>query len=946
MKGQYGGSWSIPDDQIDTFDNLYSQQIDANKELYMTECHMPNCGPIIIDFDFRFPIDTKDTKLTNKVITRITRNINKIIAKYLSEDNNFCCIVLKRPKPYIDYSRKDKKLKDGFHIQYPYLITPYEFQHQIRNEYLETTMKEDIKAILYVNELNDVYDKCVIESNNWCMYGSTKAGVEPYKEILRFDGENAPFKTTLDKIKLLSIRNKDLLKSKFKPEFEYFWTISKVPNKQLTLNTKSMTNKSSKKITIFNSEEEDNDINIDLSEDEDDADWFIMAKSKLESDEEDSIDEIEDEYEEAGEVNNGDCNNNINIETTIGIPESEILSILKKSPNYMKYKLYLKLFKCYKKSRYELYNDWRTVGMALMNVYGMDAFELFNYYSSKGDNYDGKDATLAKYKSFKTNYEAGYTVATIYSFAKIDNPKLYKKIMFQKNFSLEDDDIAKKIKELAGDRFIYKQVGDKVYDLYCFNGKYWIKSILPLRQYISNELYDYFFEQLTTVYANSKDYIRYRDKIRRLKNVTSKLLIIKAYEEVGLNEDIVFDDKYWLLGFRNMIYDLKEHQFRNYRYDDYIATIINYDWKSPTQEEINKVEQLFTTIMPVDDEKVLYKQILATGLEGRCLEHFVLLNGAGGNGKSLMDEFVTHALSPFAFVGNNSILFEKSKTGSNPEKANLHKKRIVFFREPPESCKFENSIIKELTGGGKISARGHHETCTEKDLHGTIIVECNKKPLFKEEPTDADARRIIDVYFRSTFTTDESLLSNEDHIYLANKDYKTKEFQDKHKFALLWILMEAYKGYEAAGFKLVLPEFIKQRTAEYLEQSCDILQWFVDHYQIVKDTKNTENVSQGCKLKNLKPYVQIKDIYSSFRCSDHWSNMSKGQRNKYKLACFIDYFRTNIRMKKYYRDRYDNKRNCLLEWKEWFEDEEEKNSNGNGNVNLKEDIENITLEEQ
>jgi hypothetical protein len=37
-----------------------------------------------------------------------------------------------------------------------------------------------------------------------------------------------------------------------------------------------------------------------------------------------------------------------------------------------------------------------------------------------------------------------------------------------------------------------------------------------------------------------------------------------------------------------------------------------------------------------------------------------------------------------------AFLFENSKTGSNPEKSNLHKKRFVLFREPPEKKKFEN----------------------------------------------------------------------------------------------------------------------------------------------------------------------------------------------------------------------------------------------------------------
>lgn len=120
--------------------------------------------------------------------------------------------------------------------------------------------------------------------------------------------------------------------------------------------------------------------------------------------------------------------------------------------------------------------------------------------------------------------------------------------------------------------------------------------------------------------------------------------------------------------------------------------------------------------MPIEEEKDALLQILATGLEGRCLEKFIIQNGAGGNGKGVINDLFLASLGNYGFVGNNSVLFEKSKTGSNPEKANLHKKRYVVFREPAEKNKFENSVVKELTGGGNFSARGHYETNTEKRI--------------------------------------------------------------------------------------------------------------------------------------------------------------------------------------------------------------------------------------
>ena len=174
--------------------------------------------------------------------------------------------------------------------------------------------------------------------------------------------------------------------------------------------------------------------------------------------------------------------------------------------------------------------------------------------------------------------------------------------------------------------------------------------------------------------------------------------------------------------FENVVYDIRTHEFREHRYDDYISITTGYEWKEPTEEEVNRIQKFIHQIVPLDDEATLVKQLLSTSLEGILLINFVIFNGRGGNGKSVLDNLALSALGNFGITANNSILFEKGKTGANPERANLDKKRLVIFREPPERTPFENSIIKELTGGGDFSARTLHEKDTKKTLHGTLYV--------------------------------------------------------------------------------------------------------------------------------------------------------------------------------------------------------------------------------
>ena len=346
---------------------------------------------------------------------------------------------------------------------------------------------------------------------------------------------------------------------------------------------------------------------------------------------------------------------------------------------------------------------------------------------------------------------------------------------YEINKSLELNNICEQIKKNFGYKFIYKVINGE-YKLYCYNDKYWQTDDVLMKKYINSELYDDLKKMVVSLYWDRDDFQTIKKKLDKLKTLPFKKDIVETYKEFGVNNDVKFDDKWWLLGFNNSVYDMETEQFREYKYDDYVSMTCGFDWREPTDDELKTMNSIIESIMPIEEERSLYLQILCTALEGRCLEKFIVFNGSGGNGKGLMDDLLLTALGQYGILANNGILFETSKTGSNPEKANIHKKRLVIFREPPEKNKFENSIVKELTGGGTFSARSHHEKETEKELNLTMIVECNKKPLFSEEPKDAELRRLIDLYFRSTFTTDHSMIDPSKHIYMANSIYKTKDF--------------------------------------------------------------------------------------------------------------------------------------------------------------------------
>lgn len=606
-------------------------------------------------------------------------------------------------------------------------------------------------------------------------------------------------------------------------------------------------------------------------------------------------------------LKNENTNNKlINIESKIINYDKELLLSRMLSNSNM----YKKMFdECYKQDRFEDYDDWLSVGMAIRNIFTdtEEAFELFNYYSSKGSKYEGEEKTKYKFLSLKRDAN-GFTVATIYYFAKEDNKPKFIEIMNKNTLELSQTDICEYIKILVGYKFIYKVEGTN-YKLYCYNGKYWQNDDVLLKSCISKELFKFLKMILTEVYWNTIEFNKLKKKLDKLTDLTYKEQIVKTYKEYGVNNEVKFDEKWWLFGFTDCVYDMNEKKIREYKYDDYVSITCGYKWREPTKEEIKTIQNLLMLIMPMKEERYLLLRLMCTGLEGRCLERFIILNGSGGNGKGLINDLMLAAMGNYGLIGNNGILFENSKTGSNPEKSNLHKKRWVVFREPSERNKFENSVIKELTGGGKFSARTHNEKETEKELNLTMVIECNKKPLFTEEPKESEVRRIVDIPFRSTFTTNKEDLDESKYIYMANPTYKTEEFKQKHKYALLKILMDEHKEYINNESIIELPKSIIDRTNKYLELSCNILQWFKDNYEEIK----TEDVV----------LLKISDVYTIFENSKYRSNLSKKDQNTYNGKYFIDYFKDNIFLRKYYKKRHGNIRNVMINWKLRVDVEEE-----------------------
>ena len=111
--------------------------------------------------------------------------------------------------------------------------------------------------------------------------------------------------------------------------------------------------------------------------------------------------------------------------------------------------------------------------------------------------------------------------------------------------------------------------------------------------------------------------------------------------------------------------------------------------------------------------------------------------------------------------------------------------------------------------------------------------------------------------------------------------------------------MDTYQKYKHTNGILVLPPSVIERSARYLELSCNIVQWFRDNYEEARPSE----------------YVSIKDAYELFISSDFISGLSRSERVKYNRKYFVEYIQSNIFFRKYYADRFNDVRTVIKGWK-------------------------------
>jgi len=827
--GKPQGSYFVKPSETNKFMEIYHKTVfEEEVPIYLTEGikDMENT-PLKIDLDFRYYGDDANRLYKFDDIGKICQKYMEIIEEYLDEpdDEERLFYILEKPSPTFDKDKSGNKktndkgkfrIKDGVHIMAPGIVTIDYLQLKFR-EHVYKSAGDVFDQYNFDNSYADVFDRAVIDRNNWQMYGSTKPGQPPYlvSKIIRVYKDsyeevmNIP--DTKELVYLLSVRNK-YDSSLLKPEKE-----EEVYNSQ-TNKTKQrhISRKKKKNAVTYLSKR-----NIELVKRYVDC----LDKSRASS------------YPKWMEL--GWCLNNLHNK------DSQLLDLwIEFSAKDVGYA------ETCKSECTELWEDMCKEGL------GMGSLKLWAREDNEEKYNDAvKDDVFGPVMcAVKGGKGSSYDVAKIMKILYHDfficvSIKDHKWFYYDEKLNRWNlDDKGIRLKE---------KISTEIWRL--FNDFQRKESIAAGDDPDLGES------------AHAQNALNISKVMNRLKDTPFKSNIMTECEELFYDKEKQFLDKLdsfnYLLGFNNGVYDMKLEEFRTGRPEDYISksTGINYIAYNPQSPEIMQINDFYKKIAIIDSVRKYLLIRSASFLSGSTRdESFDIYSGKGGNGKSKHMELMEAVFGDYAVKLPIQLLTAKraASNAATPELARTKGARLCSMQEPDDTCRINVGLMKELTGGDKIQARALYGEPIEFKPQFKMVLCCNDKPELPQND-EGTWRRVRNTEFTSKFTYAEDL--NADSVLDFKRDNDLSENFENWAEPFMALLLHYHKIYRQEGLRV--PDEIIEYTSEYREKNNDFRDFINDKLEY------DANSSEGLSVH------RIYDVYKQWYSANNAGNQCKSRKD-------------------------------------------------------------------
>lgn len=535
-----------------------------------------------------------------------------------------------------------------------------------------------------------------------------------------------------------------------------------------------------------------------------------------------------------------------------------------------------KLFDDLMKGNYEpYYTSHSEADMALANILAfwcakdysqMDSiFRQSNLYRDKWDE-KRKNSTYGEQTLFKAINETN----NIYTPKQQtdDNPlryalsKLFDNQEETKEFpirSYDDTGNADRFIDRYGNLYKYSYIANK---FYIYDGMKWKiddkgsirKLIDEMIESIKNEKVlhseDVTEEEAREVFQ--KFYKKTRGTQAK-KNIMNELM----HRRPATPDDFDKDDM--LINVANGYIDLTSRELYKHDINKMFSQITNTDYTEKMQPAVWL--DFLNDIFAGDKAVIRYIQkALGYSLTGSTREQVMfILFGKGRNGKSIFVEVISEILGDYSNNMQAKSLMVKKNDNVNTDIARLSKARFVTSSEPNEGFRFDEGLIKQLTGGDKVTARFLYAEEFEYTPKFKIWVSTNHKPIIRGTD-DGIWRRLVLIPFDVQIPEEK-----------VDKDLKYKLLREAPAI-LNWMAEGAYMWMQEG---LEMPDKLKVASKAYRTEMDVIEQFIEDECKRVDDGKEKAN-----ELYEL--YKQWANNNGNYKMSNKDFGIKMKEKFKYK----------------------------------------------------------------
>jgi len=360
-------------------------------------------------------------------------------------------------------------------------------------------------------------------------------------------------------------------------------------------------------------------------------------------------------------------------------------------------------------------------------------------------------------------------------------------------------DMAMVLKQMYKDKYVCVSY-DKKGIWYQFRNHRWISDKgLSLRSKISEELYallsskgDQMSKEMCEYQEDDERRIFIQKKAKlvgeisiKLKKTTDKDHIMREAAEIFYDGEFIrnMDTNKYLMCFNNGVVDFANKVFREGYPEDYITktTKINYVPYNENDPDFMKtaseIEVFMNKLFPIPDLNRYMRDHLASCLIGANKNQtFNVYHGSGSNGKSIIADLMSVTLGEYKGTVPITLVTDvRGKIGgTSDEVLKLKGVRYAVMQEPSKGVKLNEGIMKELTGGDPIQARGLYSESEIFDPQFSLVV-CTNNLFDIESNDDGTWRRIRKCDFISKFVDEgETHTDDTPYVYLKDKSLKDK----------------------------------------------------------------------------------------------------------------------------------------------------------------------------